>query len=332
MKIIYLLVSFFLALNAWAQPKKNYHVVRSYPVAGSGGWDYIAVHQGRLYISHASRVNILEEATGDSAGVIEGTTGVHGIAFADSFHKGYTSNGRLNNVTVFEVGSDKVITQVATGRNPDAIMFEPFTKSIITCNGGSKDLSLIDPASDKVVGTIPLPGKPEEAVADGKGLLFVNLEDKGEIAVIDLHQQQVIHQWSLQGAEGPTGLAYDAGSDRLFAGCEGFLVIVDARKGTVIKKVPIGEGCDGVVFDSKKHIVFTSNGRSGNITAVKEEGPDQYLVLGNFETKRSARTIALNQVNGRLYLPAADLKITAPNERPSVIPGTFQILVVSNEK
>lgn len=322
---------FVLALLTFTSfSQQDYKVLKSYQILSPGGWDYLAIHQNKLYVSHGTQVNILDEATGDSVGVIPNTLGVHGIAFDNALGRGYTSNGRANNVTVFDIKTNQVLTQIATGENPDAILFEPFSKTIITCNGRSKNLSLIDPRSNKVLVNIDVAGKPETAVADGRGKLFVNLEDRNEIVEVDLQKRSVSRRWPL-GAEGPTGLAYDAATQRLFAGCDGKLVVVNAATGAVVNRLPIGDGCDGVAFDARKKIIYTSNGQSGTITAIQEKAANQYTVLGNYASKRGARTIAIDESTGRLYLPTAEFEAGTPQgERPRMIPGTFQVLVVGN--
>src|SRR5450631_3213209 len=190
-----------------AQSGSGFRVTNVYHIPSPGGWDYIAVGPGnnRLYVSHGTQVNILNEATGDSVGVIPNTTGVHGIAFVPSLGKGYTSNGRLNNITVFDLKTNQVSSQINAGTNPDAIMYDDFSKLIITCNGRSQDLSLIDPSSGNLVYTIPVNGKPETAVTDGKGKIYVNIEDEHEIIAVDIMQRKVTDRWSLKPAESPTG-------------------------------------------------------------------------------------------------------------------------------
>ncbi len=324
-------VSASCGLLSNAQNPEGFHVSKTFKIAGGGGWDYIAAGPGnnRLYVSHGNQVNILDETTGDSTGIIPNTTGVHGIAFDAPAGKGYTSNGRSNNVTVFDLKTNAVITQIPTGQNPDAIMFDPFSGLVITCNGRSKDLSLIDPASDKVVTTIPLEGKPETAVNDGKGRLFVNIEDKNEIAVIDLHSKKVEAVWSLAPGEGPTGLAIDADSKCLFAGCDKTLVIMDAVNGKIISTLPIGDGCDGVGFDPELKDIFASCGE-GVLSIIHEQAGRKFSVSGNLPTKKSARTIAVDERTHQVFLPAADRENAAtPGERPKVIPGTFGVIVVS---
>jgi YVTN family beta-propeller protein len=312
-----------------AQENSGYAVKKTFHIASPGGWDYIAVGpNNRLYVSHGGQVNVLDKNTGDSVGYIPNTTGVHGIAFIPSTGKGYTSNGRLNTVTVFDLKTLSALSQVPVGENPDAIMYEPFTKTIITCNGRSKDLSVIDPASEKVIATIPVGGKPETAVSNGKGMLYVNNEDKGEIVVVDLNQKKVIANWPL-GAEGPTGLDIDLATNRLFAGCDKTLVVVDAKSGKVVQKVGIGNGCDGIGFDISRKLIFASCGE-GLLSIVRENTADSYTALANLPTKRSARTLAVDQDTHDVYLPAADLQPpTDPKARPQMVPGSFQVLVVN---
>ncbi len=325
--IIILLI--FSSLQCYSQASQ-YKIIKTYSIASSGGWDYIAVHNHKLYVSHGTQVNILDENSGDSVGVIPNATGVHGIAFDDALKKGYTSNGRLNNVTVFDLTTNQITAQVATGENPDAISYEPYSKKIITCNGSSKNLSVIDPVDNKVVATIALNGKPEEATSDGEGKLFVNLEDKSEIAEVDMKTFKVLNHWSLAPGEGPTGLAIDTKTKRLFAGCDKQLIVVDAVNGKVIDKLPIGDGCDGVVFDTKYKIVFASNGE-GNITAIKENSANEFKVEATILTKKRARTIAIDQDTHNLFLPTAEFEAKdpkTPKSWPAMIAGSFQVLVV----
>jgi Uncharacterized conserved protein len=329
MKLIFSIAAVIISFTSVFSQQHEYSIVKTYHIPSSGGWDYISVNNNKLYVSHGTQVNILNEENGDSLGVIPNTTGVHGIAFDNELHRGYTSNGRLNNVTVFDLNNNSIITQVATGENPDAIMFEPFTKTIITCNGRSQNLSLIDPATNSVVSTIALNGKPEEAVSDRKGKLFVNLEDKSEIAVVDLIKKEVVGRWSLKPGEGPSGLAYDPDSKRLFSTCDKQLIVMNADNGNIVAKVPIGDGTDGGVFDAKNHIIYTSNGE-GTISVIKELTADNYKLIGNYKTKRGARTITIDHNTGTLFLPTADFDATKTNSngRPMMIPGSFQILVV----
>lgn len=306
----------------------TYKVASTFHIKSAGGWDYIAVNAGKIYVSHGTQVNILNEESGDSIGVIPNTNGVHGIAFNNALRRGYTSNGRANSVTVFDLNNNQVLDSVSTGENPDAIMYEPFTKSVITCNGRSKNLSVIDPSKNAVTHTIDVGGKPETAVSDGEGNLFVNIEDRNEIVRVSLKDFKLTGRWSISPGDGPTGLAYDAKTKRLFAGCEKLLIVMNATNGKIVKQVPIGAGCDGVAFDPVKKLIYTSNGE-GTLTVIKETSGDAYTVEGNYPTKRGARTIAIDQTNGKLFLPTADFDLTqTQNGRPKMVPGSFQVLVI----
>ena len=334
--ILLSVIIFVVSAVTTLQAQKAFSVLKTFHIASPGGWDYIAVGPGnnRLYVSHGTQVNILDETTGDSIGIIENTTGVHGIAFDKSQGKGFTSNGRLNNVTVFNLNTNKVITQIPTGQNPDAIMYESFSKRIITCNGRSQSLSIIDPVENKLIDSISVGGKPETAVSDDAGRLFVNIEDKSEIVVVDLKTMKVMAHWPLAPAQEPTGLAIDKKTNRLFAGCGNkFLAVVDATNGKVIQTLPIGDGCDGAGFDTNTKNIFTSNGE-GTMSVYHESTADKFDLVANVPTKRGARTIAVNDQKHLIYLPAADFEQNATPQsngqpgRPRMIPGTFQILVV----
>ena len=323
---------FFLA-TTFAQ-NTSFKVAKIYPISSAGGWDYIAVNDHKLYVSHGTQVNILDENSGDSIGFIPGTIGVHGITFYNDLHKGYTSNGRLNNVFVFDLGNNKILKQIATGENPDAISYDDFSKKIITCNGRSKSLSIIDPVKDEVIATIALDGKPEEATTNGKGKLFVNLEDKNEIAVVDMSAFSVLDKWPIAPGEAATGLAMDRKNNLLFAGCDNKrLVVVNAENGKVITSLPIGEGCDGVVFDAKQQLIFTSNGE-GNITVIKEINDHKFQVVQTVPTKKTARTLTIDPSTHTLFLPAADIEPVAPGSaataRRKIVPGSFKVLVVKD--
>lgn len=326
-KYIVLLFVVLTVQNINAQ--KGYKIVNTFHIASSGGWDYLVVHGDKLYVSHGTQVNILDKTTGDSLGIIPNTNGIHGIAFDDALGKGYTSNGRLNNIFVFDLGTNKVLDSISTGQNPDAIMYEPYTKKIITCNGKSNDLTIIDPISNKVIATIPVGGKPETAVSNNEGTLFVNIEDKNLVAVVDLKTMKLVKSMPLDGGEEPTGLAYDNETKRLFTGCDKLLVVLDAVSGKVVKKITIGEGCDGVAFDNATKTIFTSNGEDGTMTVIKEKSANEFVVVENVTTKKGARTITIDETTHTLYLPTADFEDnTPPGQRPKMLPGSFQVLSI----
>ena len=323
----------FALVNTKALAQNSFRIRHTFHIASAGGWDYLEVGpvNDLLYVSHGTQVNIINKNTGDSVGVIENTTGVHGIAFDVANGKGFTSNGRLNTVTVFDINSNKVLAQIPTGQNPDAIIYEPFSKKIITCNGRSKNLTIIDPVSNAVIDSVAVGGKPETAVSDGAGKLFVNIEDKNEIVVVDTKSFKVLNHWSIAPGESPTGLSIDKITHRLFAGCEKLLMVINASNGKIVDKITIGDGCDGTAFDPATKNIFTSNG-DGTMTIIHEKDADKFTVVENVITKKGARTIALDKATHLVYLPTAEFEPMAAGEkgRPKMIAGTFQVLVFGN--
>ncbi|MDO6431762.1 YncE family protein [Flavitalea sp. BT771] len=310
----------------------SFQLIQTFRIGSPGGWDYIATGpDNKLYVSHGTHVVILDKKKGDSVGVIPNTPGVHGIAFCEALGKGYTSNGRTNSVSVFEIRTGRVLNQIPTGQNPDAILFEPFTRTIVTCNGRSHDLSVIDPATEQVIATIFLDGKPETAVSDEAGRLFVNIEDKNEITVVDMVHKSILANWSLAPGDGPTGLAIDRKNKRLFAGCDKWLMVMDAGTGNILAKLPIADGCDGVVFDSRLKDIFASCGE-GLLTVVHESSPSSFQVIANVPTRRSARTLAIDEKEHRIFLPAAEMEKGGMGEKLRSLPGTFEVLVVAKRK
>ncbi len=325
--------SFAQKLDA-AKVPAAFKIVGTFKIASSGGWDYIAVqpNTNRIFISHGTQVNVLDKNTGDSLGIIPNTIGVHGIEFVPSLNKGYTSNGRSNNLTMFDLKTLAVKDSIATGQNPDAIFYDSYSKRIVTCNGRSKDLTFIDPVTDKVVATVAVGGKPETAVSNGAGKIFVNIEDKNEIVVINTNNMTVQAHWSLLPGEAPTGLAIDTKTNRLFSACgdSKLLVVVDAENGSIITKLPIGDGCDGAGFDTALQNIYTSNG-DGTLTIIHEDSKDGFTVTANIPTKKGARTMTVDQQTHKLYLPTADLEPSTGKGRPKMVPGSFQVLVIAKE-
>lgn len=331
------LIAVFASLPCAVQAQSSYHIKQTIHIPGDDWWDYLAVDPGsqNLFVSHGTVVNVVNRITGDSVSMIPNTTGVHGIAFIDAMGRGYISNGRLNNVYAFDLKTFKVLATIETGENPDAIFYEPFSKMIITCNGRSHNISVIDPQSNKVVATTDVGGKPEAPASDGKGMFYINIEDKSQIVAVSAKDFSVQHTWSLAPGEGPTGLAFDTETHRLFSGCDGQLIVMDATDGHIVAKIPIGDGCDGVAFDPSQKRVFTSNGE-GTLTIIHENSADDFAVEANVPTQRGARTIALDLATHEIYEPTAEFgetpKPTAdnPHPRPTMIPGSFKVLVLGN--
>jgi len=277
-------------------------------------------------------VVVVDVDTEKVVGDIPDTTGVHGIAIAPKLNHGYTSNGRANNVTVFDLKTLKTLSQIPAGKNPDAILYEPVSNHLFTFNGSSKDATAIDAATEKVIATIPLGGKPEFAVDDGKGNIYVNIEDTHEMAVIDAKTPAVTKRYVLEGCEDPSGLAIDVAHRRLFSVCANkVMVISDSDTGKVIATVPIGEGADGAAFDAGRGLAFSSNGE-GTLTVVKEN-KGKYEVVENAATQRGARTMTVDLKTHKLYLPTAAYgpapapTTQQPKPRAPILPDSFTLLV-----
>jgi DNA-binding beta-propeller fold protein YncE len=277
------------------------------PVGGETRWDLLTVDTAahRLYVSHGTRTEIIDLSQNKVLAGIPNTPRVHGIALVPELNRGFISCGGDSSVVVFDLKSDSVIAKVGVqGKNPDVILYEPFTRMIFCFNGGSNNATVIDPQSLKVVGNVALNGKPEFAVSDGAGRVFVNLEDQSKVAVFDPKSFKTLTEWPLTPGEGPSGIAYDPAHHRLFSTCGNQLMVVsDVDSGKVIASLPIGKGTDGAAFDPGTHRAFSSN-REGSLTVVGQDGPDKYSVLGNVPTLAGSRTIALDESTHRLYLPA----------------------------
>jgi YVTN family beta-propeller protein len=306
--------------------------MKTVPIPGDGFWDYVGMDSNarRIYISHGTRVQVLDADSFALVGEIPETQGVHGIAIASDLGRGFTSNGRANTVTIFDLKTLQTIGTVKTGENPDAIAYEPVSKRVYTFNGRSKDATAINAADGSVIATIPLGGKPEFAAVDGKGKIFVNNEDTSELIEIDAQAAKELHRWSLKPCESPSGLAMDQKNRRLFAGCENkMMAIVDADSGKVIATPAIGEGVDATAYDPGTGFALSSNGE-GTLTVVKQESKDKYSVLENVPTKRSARTMGLDLKTHNVVLPAAEFLPPKEGERRGAMkPGSFVLLVVS---
>ena len=331
--IIFLAILAMMPINANAA--NTYHLNKTISVGGAGGWDYLVVDDAarRVYVSHSTEVDVLDADSGAIVGKIENLHGVHGIALAPDLGRGFISDGHANAVIVFDLKTLKVLTQVSTGKNPDAIVYEPVTHKVFAFNGGSGTATVIDTAGNKAVGTIDLGGKPEFAAVDGKGHVFDTLEDKSILIKIDAAKQTVTEHWPLAPGEEPSSLAIDGKNDRLFAGCHNrLLVVVNADNGKVVTTQPIGEGVDAAVFDPQTALVITSNSE-GSLTVIHQDTADKYSVVETIQTQKRSRTLALDKKNHRLFVPAAQFAAAPaptpnnPHVRPVMIPGSFSVLV-----
>jgi DNA-binding beta-propeller fold protein YncE len=333
------LVAVLLGLTSSPAPAAapGYHLVKTLRVGGDGGWDYLTVDVAarRLYVTHSTRVVVLDADSGERIGEIPNTPGVHGVALAPELDRGFTSNGRSSTVTVFDLKSLKTLSEIkATGENPDAILYDPVSRRVFTFNGRSANATAIDAAAGTVAGTIPLDGKPEFAVSDGRGRVFVNIEDKSVIDVIDPRKLSVEKRWPLAPCEEPSGMAIDREHRRLFVGCRNrMMAVVDAENGRVVTSVTIGEGVDANAFDPVSGLAFASCG-DGTLTVAHEDSPDKLTVVQKVETRRGARTMAFDDKSRNVYLataqfgPAPAPTAEQPRPRPSILPDTFVVLVV----
>jgi YVTN family beta-propeller protein len=337
--VVLVVVACLCAGSVKAFAPAQYQVKQKYVLGGEGFWDYLTFDPvgKRLFISRGTHVMVVDPYKGSVIGDIPNTPGVHGIALAQDLGKGFTSNGRENTVTVFDLKTLKETARIKIeGKNPDAILYDPATQHVFTFNGGSKDATVIDAATASVVTTIPLDGKPEFGVSDGKGMVYVNIEDKSEVTSIDAKKAVVVKSWPLAPCEEPSGLAMDREHRRLFAGCHNkMMAVMDSDTGKVIATPAIGEGVDANGFDADKQLAFSSNG-DGTLTVVHEDSPVKFTVLENADTAKFARTMALDTTNHDVYLVTAEIEMAPPakeGERPrrTMKPGTFTLLVVGKK-
>ena len=307
MKKIILLVVLIttLVLGANAQSGSKYKINDRIHLDGDAGWDYLSVDAvtNKLYVSHGNMVQIVDLNTNKIAGTIPDTKGVHGIAIASDLNKGFISDGRDSAVTIFDLTTMKTIEKVkVTGRNPDAILYDPFSHKVFAYNGGSSNATVIDAKTNKVVETIALKGKPEFSVCDNKGLVYVNIEDKNLIAVINSNTLKVEKYFSVSPGDEPSGLALDNVNHRLFAVCGNkMMMVLNAETGDVVANLTIGDRVDGVAFDTDLKRAYSSNG-DGTMTIVQQENKDKYTVIENTQTQKGARTVAVNSKTHHIYL------------------------------
>jgi YVTN family beta-propeller protein len=316
----------------------GYHVIKTYKLGGEGGWDYLTMDSasGRLYISRGTHVVVMDAGSGKVVGDVADTPGVHGIALAPEMDKGFTSNGREGTVSIVDMTTLKTTGKVKVGENPDAIVYDPATKHVFTMNGRSHDSSVVDPAKGQVVGTIKLDGRPEFAVSDGKGKIWINIEDKNELIEIDSNQMKVLKSWPLTNCEAPSGLSMDQKHRRLFSGCSEnkTMAISDADAGKVVTTVPICDGTDATAFDPGTDMAFASC-HDGHITVVKEDSPDKYHVAETVTTEEGARMMTLDTKTNDLFTVTAKFgprpapSAENPHPRPTIVPDSFIVLVVA---
>lgn len=314
----------------------GYHVIRKLPIGGEGRWDYLTVDpEGRrIYISRSTHVMVVDEDSGKVIGDIPDTKGVHGIALAPELGKGYTSNGEAASVTIFDIKTLKPISTVSTtGKNPDSILYDPATRRVFTFNGRSANATAIDVATGQIAGTVSLGGKPETPVLDEKGSIFVNIEDKNSLAEFDAKTLAVKHTYPLTGCKGPSGIAMDTATRRIFIGCSdsNVMAVVNADTGKVIATPHIAEDTDASRFDPATHLAFASC-ENGILSIIHEDSADKFSVVGNVKTQDGARTMALDPKTHHVFVVTADMKPAPPptkedpDPRRPIVPGTFVML------
>jgi len=330
------IIALIAVTAAFAQ--SGYHQLKKITIGGDGGWDYLIADGGRVYISHTNEVAVVDTSKGEVAGKITELNGVHGIALAPEFGRGFISNGRGNSVTVFDLKTlAKIGQDAAAGKNPDAIIYDPGSKRVFAFNGGSSDATAINAKDGSVAGTVALGGRPEFAAADGKGHVYVNLEDKSAVVDLDSNKLAVLHTWPLAPCEEPSGMAMDTKARRIFSGCHNKMVaVMNADTGKVVATAPIGTGVDATAFDPGAGFVFNSCG-DGTLSVIHEDSPDKYSVVEDVKTIARARTMALDTKTHNVYLAIADFETVpppstpppdgkAPRARVRIVPGTFSLL------
>jgi DNA-binding beta-propeller fold protein YncE len=328
-----------IALNhRQAIAEKPFSLQTKWAVGGEGGWDYVAVDptMPRLYLTHGTRVEILDTDTGKLVGNISGLKGTHGVTFDDAGKFGYISDGGANAVVVFDRSSFEKVASIPAGTNPDGIVFEPRTKTVWAFNGRSKNVTVINTTLRSVIATLSLPGKPEFPAVDGSGTVFVNIEDMNEIVRLDAATSTATATWQLTACDSPSGMAIDVAGHRLFSVCDGKkMAVTDSRSGKSLATPAIGDGPDAAGYDAAHKLAFSSNG-DGTLTVV-DAGASNYPVLQSLATQKGARTMAYDPRKERIYLVSAEFgpRPTAtpenPHPRPSVVPGSFTVLVVGRD-
>lgn len=308
MKLISAILVAALSISTAGPDSSGYHIVKKVPLPGAGGWDYLTVDGAarRLYITHATQVLVVDADSLEVVGNIPGLSGVHGVAIAAEFGRGFITNGGTDSVTVFDLKSLAKIAEIKVGKKPDAIVYDPASKRVFAMNGDGDSATAINAADNKVVGTVELGGGPEFSVADGKGNVFVNLEEKNQLLRIDSRALTVKDRWPVAPCQAPSSLGFDGENSRLFLGCRSKLMaVVNAETGSVVASYPIGDHADATAFDSTARIAFTSTG-DGNIFPFHQDSPNSYSALSPIPTVKGSKTMTIDKKTQRLFVPARE--------------------------
>jgi DNA-binding beta-propeller fold protein YncE len=335
MRKLALLTSVSLLAFTAAFAQSGYHQLKKISIPGDGFWDYLTTDgAGRVFVSHGTEVAVVDAKKGEVVGTIAGLKLVHGIALAPEFNHGFISDGAANTVVMFDLKTLAKTGEAPAGTNPDGIIYDPATKRVFAFNGRSANATAVDAEKGTAAGTVTLEGKPEFAAADGKGHVYVNIEDKSEVMEIDAKALTVLNKWPLAGCEEPSGLAMDTKTRRIFSGCGNkVMTVLDADSGKLVTTVPIGNGVDATWFDPGTKYVFNSCGQDGVLTVIHEDSPDKYSVVENVKTQTGARTMALDPKTHNVYLALAQVEMLPPADgdtkgrpRRKVVPGSFGLL------
>jgi DNA-binding beta-propeller fold protein YncE len=327
-------ISLLVLTAAFAQ--SGYHQLKKISIPGDGFWDYLTTDSatGRVFVSHGTEVDVVDSKKGEVSGKITGLKLVHGIALAPEFNHGFISDGAANQIVVFDMTTLAKLGEVMAGTNPDGIIYDPATKRVFAFNGRSANATAVDAEKGTLAGTVALEGKPEFAAADGKGHVYVNIEDKSEVMDIDAKALTVVHKWPLAPCEEPSGMAMDTKTRRIFSGCDNkMMAVMNADTGQVVAMPAIGDGVDATWFDPETKYILNSCGMDGVLTVIHEDSPDKYTVVENVKTEKAARTMALDTKTHHVFLAVAQVEMLPPAEgdakgrpRRKVTPGTFGLL------
>jgi len=317
-----------IACPSFVSAQPHYHLVAQLP-AGDGGWDLTSVDpvDQRLYVARSDGVTAIDLATGKASDRIVAGHRVHAALAIPGGHDVLMTNGETNNAVLFDGRTGRRLATIPTGTKPDAATYDPATRSVWVMNPGSGDITIVDPKSAKVVATVMVGGSLELGVADGRGRLYVNIEDKNEVAVLDTRRRRVVSRFPLKGCDGPTGIAYDAAAKAIVSACANGVAIVSSPAGRLLASLPIGKGADGAALDPRHHLILIPAGKDGNLTIIRLL--PKPVIVGQVATAVSARTIAVDPTTGRAYLPSATLAPPIGDQRPKPLPGTFRVLVVA---
>ena len=315
----------------------EYTLIKKFKLGGDGRWDYVTVDGAarRAYIARTDRVMVVDADKGELLGEIGGMSGVHGVALVPAVNRGFVTSGKDDSVRIFDLKTLKQVSQLKAGKKPDFIMYDGASGKVFAFNNGGTSATVIDPGKGEAVGEIELGGAPEAAVSDEKGKIFVNLEDKSEIAVIDAKKLIATAHWSLAPGEEPSGLAFDVKHKRLFSGCRNkLMIVVDSDSGKIVAQVPIGKGVDGCGFDPESQNAFSTNGADGTLTVVHEDSPNKFTVLDNVKTQPGARTMCIDSKLHQIWTVTADFeqskdeKVQQDRRHQALVPGSFAALVI----